>query len=180
MRFLPAVLLLPACASVVPSAAARLAAVDPLTADPAQIAVAVMLPQGLAIRPGTAVLEMAGSRGDQRVAERLVLAPMPVPDLAVPQGSTLMAFGIAPADAARLRHVQAAIRAWKAEGPAQGRLSVGLGGCATAPLAPDAEGSVLVRLEEGGPFRPLVDGARLADLLGPEELAGIGPCGGPS
>jgi hypothetical protein len=49
-----AFLMLAACASVVLLTAARLAMTDPHAADPKEIEVAVPLPPGLAVQPGSA------------------------------------------------------------------------------------------------------------------------------
>ncbi|NJS38151.1 MAG: hypothetical protein HC783_03120 [Rhodobacteraceae bacterium] len=78
-----------------------------------------------------------------------------------------------------MRALQADIAQWKRAGGAKGSLGLGLGGCAigTGP-APDAVGSVLIRLVDGGPFLPLIIEGKLADLLGPEVLAAIEPCKG--
>lgn len=177
--FLAAALTLAACASVAPGTAARLAALDPVTADPAAIEVALLLPPGLQVAPGTAVLTLAASRGDQRLSGDFRLQPRPAPGVAPPAGGSVAAFGLAPADLPRMRDLQAGIAGWRDAGAAQGSLSVGVGGCALGSGPdPDATGAVLLRLAPDAPFRPLIRPTRLADLLGPEMLAAIAPCGG--
>jgi hypothetical protein len=76
-----------------------------------------------------------------------------------------------------MRALQAKIADWKREGAAKGSLGLGIGGCAVGDgPAPDAAGSVLIRLSAEDPYLPLIRDGRLADLLGPDMLAAIKPC----
>lgn len=174
---LVASLTLAACSAIVPTTAARLASFDPLTADPAAIELVVILPPGLAVSPGSARLELFADRGDEHRSGSFRLADHAAPGIVVPAGATARGFVIAEADVPRMRALQSEIAGWKATGEAKGSLGLGIGGCAvgTGP-APDATGSVLIRLREDGPLLPLVADGRLADLLGPEVLAAIRPC----
>lgn len=179
IRALPlfASLAVTACSAIVPSTAARLASFDPLTADPAAIELVVILPPGLAVSPGSAKLELSADRGSEHRNGSFRLADHPAPDIAVPAGATARGFVIAEADVPRMRSLQADIAKWKATGEAKGTLGLGIGGCAIGNgPAPDATGSVMIRLREDGPFLPLVAEGRLADLLGSKVLAAIQPC----
>jgi hypothetical protein len=183
MRFTPAWLgsiALMACSSLVPSTAARLAALDPLTADPAAIELVVILPPGLAVSPGTAELTLSASRGAERLDERFHLTDRPVASgLSLPEGATARHFALAEADVTRMREMQAEIAAWKQAGDAKGSLGLGIGGCGIgAGPSPDARGSVLIRVKKDAPFLPLIADGRLSDLLGAETLAAIKPCQG--
>jgi hypothetical protein len=183
MRFTPAwlcSLALMACSSLVPSTAARLAALDPLTADPAAIELVVVLPPGLAISPGTAELKLGASRGSEQLGESFRLEDRAVASgINLPEGATARHFALAEPDIARMREVQAEIAEWKREGDAKGSLGLGIGGCGIgAGPSPDARGSVLIRVAKDGPFLPLIADARLADLLGAKTLAAIKPCKG--
>lgn len=171
---------LAACSAVVPGTAARLAAIDPLKADPGAIALVVILPPGLSVSPGTAVLEFGATRGSDQRGGRFVLDDIPAPPtLDLPESATARVYALTDKDAERMRAVQAEIGLWQREGEATGSLSLGIGGCAVGDgPAADAVGSVLIRLAEGGPFLPLIREARLADLLGPGGLAAIEPCNG--
>jgi hypothetical protein len=173
-------LALAACTSIVPSTAARLAAMDPLTADPAAMELVVILPPGLAVSPGSAKLELSADRGTEHRSGSFQLAERPAASgVTVPDGGTARGFVIAPADVPRMRALQTEIAAWKREGDAKGSLGMGLGGCAVdGGPAPDATGSVLIRVREDGPFLPLITEGKLPDLLGPEVLAAIKPCKG--
>jgi hypothetical protein len=178
MRYLPVLsaLVLSACAAIVPSTAARLATMDPLTADPAAIELVVTLPPGLAVTPGSARLEFGAERGGESRKGSFILEER---EVALTDGTTARGFALTEADAAKMRLLQTEIAAWKREGPAKGSLGLGLGGCAVGSgPAPDAVGSVLIRMAEGGPFLPLIREGKLADLLGAEVMAAIEPCKG--
>jgi hypothetical protein len=182
-RLIPATLFgfaLAACSAIVPSTAARLALLDPLTADPAQIELVVFLPPGLAVSPGSARLELAATRGDESLKGAFTLADRGVDDeVVVPRGATARGFGLAPADAEKMRALQSRIATWKREGPAKGSLGLSLDGCAVgAGPAADARGTVLIRITRGGPLLPLIQDGSLAELLGSEVLAAIKPCKG--
>ena len=182
IKTLPALaaVLLSACASVVPGTAARLAALDPLTADPSAIELVMILPEGLAVIPGSARLEFGAVRGNETLNGSFVLEDRPVTTpVALPEGATARGFALTDEDADRMRALQAEIAAWKREGAAQGSLGIGLGGCGVGDgPAADAVGSVLIRTTQGGPFLPLIRDGKLADLLGAEVLAAIKPCKG--
>jgi len=170
-------LALAACSAIVPSTAARLASFDPLTADPAAIELVVILPPGLAVSPGSAKLALSADRGAEQRSGSFQLADHAAPGIVVPKGATARGFVIAEADVPRMRAMQAEIAGWKAIGAAKGSLGLGIGGCAIGNgPAPDATGSVLIRVREGGPFLPLIADGRLADLLGAKVLAAIQPC----
>ena len=173
-------LALAACSAIVPSTAARLAAFDPLTADPAAIELVVILPPGLAISPGTAELKLAASRGTEQLSESFSLQDRPVTTgIDLPEGASARHFALAEADIAKMRAVQAEIAGWKREGNATGSFGLGVAGCSTgAGPAPDARGSVLMRVAKDAPFLPLIADGRLADLLGAKTLAAIKPCTG--
>lgn len=169
-----------ACSAILPSTAARLAAVDPLTADPAALELVVVLPPGLAVTPASARLDLGAARGGETVTASFPLQDRNAPvDLALPAGATARAFGLSASEAGRMRALQAQIAGWTQDGPAKGSFGLGLGGCAIADgPRPDATGSVLIRVAKDGPFLPLVTEGRLADLLGAEVLAAIKPCQG--
>lgn len=171
-------LALSACSALVPSNAARLSALDPLTADPAALELVVILPAGLAISPSTAKLELSADRGADHKGDSFTLADRPVAaGIDLPPGATARGFSLSDQDVDRMRALQTEIAGWKQEGAAKGSLGLGIGGCAIGEgPAPDATGSVLIKVREDGPFLPLIVDGRLSDLLGPEVLAAIKPC----
>ncbi|MFN4192710.1 MAG: hypothetical protein ACK4FR_07190 [Tabrizicola sp.] len=172
------VLALSACSAVVPSTAARLAALDPLTADPAALELVVILPPGLEVNPGSARLALSATRGAEHRAGSFRLADRPVASgLPLPTGATARGFAVAEADVEAMRALQADIAGWQRSGAARGQFGLGIDGCAVGvgPVA-DARASVLIRVAKDGPFLPLVAEGRLSELLGPEVLRAIKPC----
>ncbi len=124
-------LLATACSAVVPSTAARLAILDPLTADPAALELVILLPPGLSIIPGSARLAFGATRGAETLSGSFTLEDRPLPPgISPPSGATPLALALTPADANRMRALQEDIAVWKREGGARGSLSLGLGGCA--------------------------------------------------
>ena len=177
------ILALAACGYVVPSTAARLATLDPLTADTAALSVAVVLPAGLRVQPESAVLTIGSVRRDTDETRTLgmVLVETGLADVPVPAGATGTAYRLSAADVARLRALQAEVTRWKATGvDTGGSLSLGIGGCGvgTGPAA-DAVGSAYIRTQSDGAFLPLIREAGLRDLLGPDVFDTIGPCAEP-
>ena len=169
-----------ACASVAPSAAARLAALDPLRVDPGQIEVVLRLPPGLSFAPGTAVLEVAATRGRDRVAEKYRLEMLTAADAGPPGGPVILTLALMEPEAARMRALQRQVADWRGTG-GSGTLGVGIEGCAIGDgPAPGARGSVLLRTEAGGPLQPLVNDKRLVDILGADVMAAIKPCAAPA
>lgn len=183
MRSIPSIaacLLLAACSAVVPATVARLASLDPLTADPAGIELVVILPPGLSIKPGTAKLELSALRGSESLKGSFALADQPLADaIDLPEGASARHYALTPEDAAKMRALQTEIATWEQEGKARGSLGLGVDGCALGDgPAPDATGSVLIRLGPDTTFVPLVADTRLVDLLGPKAFAAIQPCNG--
>jgi hypothetical protein len=172
-----------ACSSLVASTAARLAAMDPLTADPAAIEVALILPPGLQVVQGGATLSIEAQRGDKVEMGQFVLQeqPMQIVGIAVPDGARAITLRITPDDVPRMRATQARIAAWDSDGAAKakGSFGVGLNACALGDGPSDsAVASLLIRTEAGAPFEPLVRGARLREVLGQQVFDAILPCEG--
>ncbi|MGB3409419.1 MAG: hypothetical protein WBA67_18215 [Jannaschia sp.] len=158
-----ALLALGGCAALVPSTALLAMRLDPLTADPADLATFLMLPDGIALAPGVATLTLSGVRDDDgtKVSETVTLEAWQT------------GYRIAPVDHARLRKVQETLTDWKAGPGMAGSLSIGFVPCTTgAGPVPDARYSVDILLEAGGRRLPLLRNAPLADI-GLDPLA---PC----
>lgn len=166
---LTAALGLAACSAVVPSGAARLAALSPLDADPAAVSVALVLPEGIEVMPGSAKLSLGATRtdtGEAATGEFVLEAAAGDPSAFGADAAALRTFRLSEPDVARMRAVQDRLRGWEAAGvKTRGTLSVALGGCTLgAGPAPDARASVFLRTGAGGSYFPLLDGARIADL----------------
>ncbi|MBL4930118.1 hypothetical protein [Fuscibacter oryzae] len=183
MRRFLSVLVLAGCSYVPASTVARLAAIDPLTADPAQIELAVVMPPGMNPLPGTAKMtlhtEAAGQTRDAEFALEERGQPQNGPQgVPMPAGAHAKAYGLSVADVARMRALQAEIAAGPG-GDGRAALGVALGGCKQgAGPAPDAEGAVYVRLAADGSFLPLLGPAPLTAMLGRQAVAGLAPCPG--
>ena len=63
-----------ACTSVVPSTALKMAQLDPLTADPDDLAVAITLPAGLGTQQGSAVLHLGAKGPTETIDAKFTLA----------------------------------------------------------------------------------------------------------
>ncbi|MEZ5713801.1 MAG: hypothetical protein R3D85_00695 [Paracoccaceae bacterium] len=167
LSVLAASALLAACSSLNPVTLARLAQLDPMTADPGAIAIRLDLPDGLVVPPGGATLDIASARSDtgQSVKARLALT------------ERAGIWALDPADAARLRSLRAQIRQWEAEAPEanSGSFSLGITGCATGD-GPDPAAPVRadLSLDGGASFLPFLRGASVAQVLemtGPDRGA---------
>jgi len=162
-------LFLSACGSVVATTAVQLANLSPLTADPANFAVRVTLPDGLDVAPGTAIL---------------LLTAQQTPDTApVTEEYTLQrdanVFRVAQADLASLRALQAKANAWETadRDASSGSLSVSLLPCRRSDeLSVDARVSVAIQIEQGGIFLPLIRNAPLSSVAEQSDLNALGPC----
>ena len=173
----PALALVPAlalgaCANLVPTTVARLAALSPLNADPEGFEVALDLPDGAGVMPGSAVLTIEASRSGtgEGFEESYVLEGVP---------GDPPVWRIARADLPALRAAQARALAWEMEDPiaSSGALGVFLVPCREGDgPGQDAVLSILLRSEVGGPFRPLVRDARIADFAGEDDLAALPDC----
>jgi hypothetical protein len=185
--FSAALLSLTACASVNPAGLARLAALDPLSADPAQITVAARLPLALKLRTGDLimVIKTEGAERTDKIGETFFLEVADADSgdagvIAPEAGERLQTARIAPADVARLQAAQSKARAIKAAGKRQGRgsLSVAVkGGCKAAELG---EGPLVMNLfmktdNEAG-YYPVVSNFELRKQFGDDLLAKLEPC----
>ena len=95
-------LLISGCTSIVPMTAMRLSGLSPTTADPADLAVDLALPEGVDVSPGTAVLTFSVARSDLNQTEKK--------DFILQRDGTV--FTINPTDYDALRALQATSRQW--------------------------------------------------------------------
>ena len=165
-----AVLGLSACSAVPLATAMRLGALDPLSADPAGMAVVLELPEGLGIEEGTAQLSLRARAADgAEVSGRYAL-----------EQGTDGAWRVRAGDRARLRADQARAADWERADPegTEGQFSVSLGPCRTGD-APIAEGRVSAsfQLEPGAPFLPLLRNVPVADVAETAGIAALPACG---
>ena len=163
-------LLLSACSYLPIDTLRQLNQLDPMTADPASIAVRFHLPQGLDMPEQSAVLTLdtKNTSGDEN-NQTYFLMRTKLDDEVI--------FRVAPSDLKRLRAQQAAVKAW-GEDESEGSLSVGIENLCTigAGPAPDARISSMISLDGGSTFLPLVRDFPLSEVLEEGEFDQMRPC----
>ncbi|MEY1554161.1 hypothetical protein AB3Y40_00870 [Yoonia sp. R2331] len=165
-------LALQGCGSVNPLTAARLSAVSPLKVDPADLAVAIRLPDGVSIPPGAARMVMTAQNQTtgETLQDRIVLAE---------SGGQTRLYNVAPSDHAKLRAFQAQALSWEETDPdaSNGSMSFDISFCRTGDgPAPDATTDIAIRLTAGGPLLPLITGAPLSEVASASDIAAMPPC----
>ena len=157
-----------ACTSIVPSTLLHLRGLDPLSADPSDIALQVDLPDGMALLSGSGTLDLQAVRSDGTETSGSFPIEM--------AGGVLQ---VAPAAHADLRSLQAEIRGWKAADPdgTKGSLSVDFEPCRLGATLPETGNvSIYIRLATDGPFLPLVKGAPIDKALESVAQDPLKPC----
>ncbi len=147
MRYLTIGLLFVAvagCSHVPLPSAVRLGRLDPLTADPQYIQIAVRMPDGLSVPDSGAVMEIGTRRADidaeeklRLVFEKQVAASSHLADGLEPKAGThVEIFRVSERDIPRLRALQETAKSWKADAPddTKGSLSIQASGCRTSTL----------------------------------------------
>jgi hypothetical protein len=173
------------CASLAPSAVARLASFDPLSADPSAIAIAVRTSDRLRLRTGDVKLRVALQSDDAALAfdERFDLEVMGGDVGSLPGGTLIsdehvLLARVAADDRARLAETQARARATKGKGKGSIEVSVS-GGCRTGDIEPaKLRFSAYMRTEDSGAFFPLTRDVSLARMVGADAVAALPPCDG--
>lgn len=166
--------LLAGCSGIVPGTALLLSNTDPLAADPGQISVALDLPEGIGVLPGSVKLSLEAEReGFGKVGDVWTLEQ-------TQDASARQVFRVAEADHAELRSVQTQAREWNVEDPdgTRGSLSLSIGGCRTVPAdeLADARASVFIGLRNDAPMRPLFLKAPISEVLSEEQVSALPRC----
>lgn len=157
--------LLSGCSALNPVTMARLATLDFMTVDPAAIVARIDAPDDLAIPDRAAAIEVTSDRSDtgQSLHEAVPLTH---------RGDT---WYLAPADAARLRDLQAQVRLWEAEAPEanSGAITLGLAGCARGADI-DRSGTVDadISVDGGQSWLPFLRDLSVEDILAQTEASG--------
>ncbi|MCF6444492.1 hypothetical protein [Nereida sp. MMG025] len=173
-----ALLVLGACTSVVPSTAAKLGMVHPMTADPANFAVRLELPPRAGVMPNSAVLALTSARSDtgQSIERAYTLHESPTLD-----GARI--YKISRSDIEDMRKTQATVQQWEAENPSanKGSLSVALQGCiiGEGPQADDTV-DVSLQIEPDGRFLPLIRNAKWRTVVAQTKLGTPEQCPAPA
>lgn len=160
-------LALTACTYANPVSLARIMTMNPLTANPSDIAVFFDVPDGYGVMPGTAVFSVTGTKNKGGPEEKhdfiLVKAPHP----------KLHGFSLSAADQQRLIALQTKFRAWKADPAldAGGSMSVYGTPCKKSEFVTLGGAlSIFIRLKAGQDPLPLVRNAPLASFAEQEDL----------
>jgi hypothetical protein len=189
--FAPAALLLgmTACAHVPPASLWSLKDFDPLTADPAQLRAAVVLPVAIMPKPGGVKFDIVHERKNGAERRELSIALEAIPNsaeglgrLPTPRaGSAIHVFRIPPADIGRVTAFRAGILEHRVTEPDawRGSVSISAAGCAGGPLP---SGPLVVdtylKTEKTPDFVPLVQGFDLRSVADPKVLDAMAtaPC----
>lgn len=165
-------LVLAGCSDIPIATALRLAALDPLSADPAGMAVALDLPERVGIAPGSAALTLRAQAADgAEISGRYGLETT---------GDGV--WQVRASDRARLRDDQARVAAWERADPAGtvGQFSAMLTPCRTgAGDLGRGTVSAALQLEPGGPFLPLLRDVPVAELTEGAGLPDLPRCAAP-
>ncbi|MCB2117600.1 MAG: hypothetical protein KDE00_15240 [Rhodobacteraceae bacterium] len=171
------------CSALVPSGVARLSAISPLEADPDAIAVALVLPEGVDLVPGSARLAIEAVREDTGEAASGDFALSAAAADATAFGAEagqVRVLSVAEDAGAPMRALQATVRDWKAAGAGtHGQIAVRMAACHIgAGPAPDARASVYLRTDPSGEFFAVLRDGPLSEIAGVMTPAGDAACPG--
>lgn len=167
-----------ACSSVVPSTVMRLNALDPFTADPRDIAVALDLPAGLALVPNSTELRFKAvhSPSGETHQRDYVLQEQRLED-------GVVIYTLSANDIADLEAMKTVLLPWRDTSDGNSSLSmvVHTDPCRLPDfdVGPDPRVNVLLRLEQDGPLRPLLRDASVLEYFDVAALAELPQCSGP-
>ena len=170
--------LLIGCSSLDPAGLVALSRFDPMTAPPADMTVAVGVPDALDLRDGDAVFTVAYQPADPATppvnsAYPLVIAPGKDGPRAPRDGETIYLARFAPDSAEDLAALQAEIGQARNSGEdGSGSISVAVeGGCLSDPGIEALPVYLWLRTEPEGAFAPLLTGRDLFEQMSPEDAA---------
>ncbi|KQU98228.1 hypothetical protein ASD02_02420 [Ensifer sp. Root1252] len=178
---------LAACAALNVGSFEKLSGVDPLTSDPAELRVALLVPEALSLRRGDATLGISwkadGAPLDtHRFALQIQSGNVGAPGLTegMREGQTLYVLTLTPADAERLRDMQEKIAATKGtEAKGRGSLTVGFsGGCWSGAFPADQKVTVdaWIRTRSDENYFQLLSGLDLMDMLRQSGVKALPAC----
>ncbi len=176
------------CANLSPAGLIAASRLDPLETAPADISIAISVPDALRLQNGDADFELSflpdEDNPDQTVMTKVQLSLQA--DLAGPRhaepGETIYVFGFSPKAASQLLGAQEDIKALRAQGiDGKGSLSVNIsGGCLTRPLTDGLPVATWLRVAADAQYIPLTNKTDLLHVLDPDEtdllLQGFSPC----
>jgi len=176
------------CASVTPSALLKLAAMDPLSADPKVLAIAAVMPAALKLRTGDVVLDISlqAPAPFGPVHETVLLEIVDgdkAPGVAAsPSFEHIQQARVAGKDVERLAAGLAKARAYRETGQRGGKGSISVtikGGCrAGAVHDGPLTAAIYMRLKPGERFFPVTTAIDLRALFGKDGIARFPVCTG--
>lgn len=176
------------CASVTPSALLKLAAMDPLSADPKELGVAAVMPAALSLRTGDVVLELSLNAPApygpvHEVVPLEIVDASKAPGVAAsPSFEHIQQAKVMAGDVERLSAGLAKARAYRATGQRGGKGSISVrikGGCRAGAIHDGSlTAAIYMRIKPGEKFFPLTTAIDLRALLGNDVLAKLPACSG--
>ncbi|HEV2506456.1 MAG TPA: hypothetical protein VGV39_25505 [Mesorhizobium sp.] len=176
------------CASVAPSALFKLAALDPLSADPKVLAIAAVMPAALKLRTGDVVLDFSFQAPalDGSVHE---VVPLEIVDgdkapgvVASPSFEHIQQARVAAKDVERLAAGLAKARVYREAGRRDGKGSISVtikGGCRAGAIhGGSLTAAIYMRVKPGEKFFPLTTAIDLRELLGNDAIVRLPACRG--
>lgn len=175
------------CASMAPSTAMHLVNFDPLRADPAEISVALLLPDSLLLHDNDVVLTLqqqdkarASTLKQSFLLKVIDAGSETVEGLQAKPGQRLQLAKASVTDVARLRNLQLAVQQQQSEHSHgnSGALTIGVqGGCATralgkAPLL----ASIFIRTDKSSRYYALYSDMDLRKTFGDAVIAKVPTC----
>ncbi|WP_044006221.1 hypothetical protein [Jannaschia sp. CCS1] len=164
------ILALTGCLSVNPVTLLRLAALDPLTADPTGMAVQMDLPDGVGVTDGSAFVRLqAETEGGAQFDEVFALV-----------ASAQQVWRIDPNEQDRFRAAQARAAAWERAAPdaTNGSFGASFSPCRLGEgPAEDAFVSINIQLEPEASFLPLLSEVPILSLVEEGDMEALRPCG---
>ncbi|MGF6172912.1 hypothetical protein [Ensifer sp. 4252] len=178
---------LAACAALNVGSLEKLSSVDPLTSDPAELRVALLVPEGLSLRRGDAMLGISWKADGTPLDTRHFALQIQSGNAGAPaltermrNGQTLYVLTLTPADAERLRDMQEKIAVTKGiEAKGRGSLAVGFsGGCWTGQFPADQKITVdaWIRTRSDESYFQILSGLDLMDTLRQSGVKALPAC----
>lgn len=158
-----------ACVTMNPVTLVQLARLDPLTADPTQMAVTLDLPDGVGVAEGTAHMRIYAAVEDAESFDERFELVQDAQDI----------WRVEPGVRDRFRAAQARAAAWEQADAdaASGGFSVGFEPCTQGDgPGEDARVSLSLQLEPGARFLPLFSDVPVEELVEDADLALLEPC----
>lgn len=178
---------LAACAALNVGASEKLSDIDPLTSDPAELRVALLVPEALSLRRGDATLGISWKADRAPLDARRFTLQIQSGNAGPPgltermrSGQTLYVLTLTSADAERLRDMQDKIAATKGnEAKGRGSLSVGFsGGCWTGAFPVDQKVTVdaWIRTRADEDYVQILSALDLPELLRQSGVKALPTC----